>query len=184
MQQALLGACFTPDQQEAKDDVMTLKNVLFLGTGNATRSIMAEAYMNHAGRGLYRAFSAGSAPVGEVNPLAIETLRNIGVRGRNLSSKSLELFAMPIAPRMDLIVWVREEVGADGHRRWPGAPVMRHWKLVDPNDAGSSGARRKAAYLECFAQLRQNIDAVLLADPPLGTLMEHAARGEVLALEP
>lgn len=163
---------------------MTLKNVLFLGAGNANRSIMAEAYMNHAGRGLYRAFSAGSTPVGEVNPLTIETLRNIGVRGRNLSSKSVELFAMPIAPKMDLIVCVRERFGADAQRRWPGSPVLRHWALVDPNDVGGSGVARKTAYLECFAQLRQCIDAVLLADPPLGALMEHAARGEVLAAEP
>lgn len=140
--------------------------------------------MNHAGRGLYRSFSAGSTPLGEVNPMTIETLRNVGIRGRNLSSKSFELFAMPIAPKMHLIISVCGSGTAAQERRWPGAPVKRQWTLIDPNEAGGTGAERRAAYLECFAQLRQNIDAVLLADPPLGALMEHAARGEVLAFEP
>ena len=157
---------------------MTLKNVLFLGTQNTTRSIMAEAYMNHAGRGLYRAFSAGRSPAGEVNPLTIETLRTVGVRARRLSSKSWEVFAIPTAPKMDLIVSVCDQAAAGAQRHWPGAPVVRHWTLPDPNDVGGSAAHRKAAYLECFAQLRQYIDAVLLADPPLDALMNHATRAD------
>ena len=159
-----------------RDALMTLKNVLFLGTQNTTRSIMAEAYMNHAGRGLYRAFSAGSSPVGEVDPLTIETLRAVGVRCRNLSSKSRELFTMPTAPRMDLIISVCERAAAGTQWRWPGTPVVRHWRLADPKNVGGSSTQRKAAYLECFGQLRQHIDAVLLADPPLDALMKRATR--------
>lgn len=162
---------------------MTLKNVLFLGTGNAGRSIMAEAYMNHAGRGLYRAFSAGATPTGELHPLTVETLRDVGIRGRSLSSKSWQLFALTTAPRMDLIVHMGDM--EDGHMmpRWPGQPEFRHWNVADPLTGGGSCAQRKAAFVECFAQLRQNVDAILLAEPPLGALMEHAARGEVLAAE-
>ena len=162
---------------------MTLRNVLFVGTANAACSIMAEAYTNHVGRGLYRAFSAGDAPVGEVNPLAIETLRNAGIRCRNLSSKSLELFTMPVSPRMDMIVFVQAHIAPGAERNWPGAPVLRRWKLEDPNEFGGSIAWRKAANLECFAQLRQNIDALVLPDLSFDALMEHAARGEVLATE-
>ena len=162
---------------------MTLKNVLFLGTGNTARSIMAEAYMNYAGRGLYRAFSAGARPVGVVDPMAIQTLRDVGVRGRSLSSKSWEVFALTVAPRMDLIVTVCDQAAELPQPRWPGQPVLRKLAVDDPATAAGSFARHRTAYLECFAELRRHIDALLLAEPPLGVLMEHAARGEVLTLE-
>ena len=162
---------------------MTIRNVLFVGTGNSARSIMAEAYMNHAGRGLYRAFSAGNAPVGEVNPLTLEVLRDVGVRPRNLSSTSWELFALPAAPKMDLVITLCNEVKGLTPPVWPGAPKMHHWPLSDPSEAGISLGRKKAGYLDVFAQVRQHVDALLLQDPPLGALMEHAARGEVIAVD-
>ena len=51
--------------------------VLFVGTGNSTRSIIAEPILNSVGRGRFRAFSARSEPKGEIHPYALDLLRKL-----------------------------------------------------------------------------------------------------------
>jgi arsenate reductase len=55
------------------------KTILFVCVENAGRSQMAEGFFNkYAPRG-YRAVSAGSKPAGQVNPLAVQAMKEIGI---------------------------------------------------------------------------------------------------------
>jgi protein-tyrosine-phosphatase len=140
-----------------------LKNVLFLCTGNSARSILAEAYLNHAGAGRVRAYSAGSRPGGTVNPLAVELLRARGIDPGEPRSKSWDEFAAPGAPRMDLVVTVCDSAAGEACPVWPGAPARAHWGVDDPAAAQGSHERRRAAFAKAFADLKARIDAWLAA---------------------
>lgn len=140
-------------------------NVLFLCTGNSARSILAEALANHLGRERLRAFSAGSHPKGEVHPIALQVLEEIGFETANLSSKPWEVFAGADAPHMDLIVTVCDRAAGEACPVWPGHPVTAHWGIPDPAAMHGSEEQVHKAFLTALHQLQHRL-ALLLALKP------------------
>lgn len=55
------------------------KSVLFVCVENACRSQMAEGFLEHFGKERIEAYSAGSRPADQVNPLAIKAMRERGI---------------------------------------------------------------------------------------------------------
>jgi arsenate reductase len=152
-------------------------NVLFLCTGNSARSILAEALLNHLGRGRFRAYSAGSHPTGNVNPFALELLRNAGLPIEELRSKSWEGFAQPRAPAMDFIVTVCDNAAGEACPIWPGKPVTAHWGVADPAAVEGRDDQKRAAFREASAILRRRIE--MLAGLPIDELDESAMKREL-----
>ncbi len=110
-------------------------NTLFVCTGNRARSIMAEALLNHWGKGRFRAFSAGSHPNGEVHPLTIRLLSGRGLAIEHLRSKRWEEFAGPEAPAMDFIITLCDRAAGEVCPIWPGRRLTAHWGVEDPAEA-------------------------------------------------
>jgi len=123
-------------------------NILILCTHNSARSVLAESMLNHwAGRlgKDVRAFSAGSAPSGRINPLALEVLDAAGIDTSGARSKSWDEFAEADAPRMRAVITVCDSAAAEACPYWPGSPVKVHWGYPDPSNApGDDAARRQA----------------------------------------
>ena len=132
-------------------------HVLFLCTGNSARSIMAEALLNHLGRGRFRAFSAGSHPTGSVNPLALATLERNGLATKDARSKSWDEFATSGAPPMHFVFTVCDRAAQEICPVWPGQPMTAHWGIADPAAVQGDEATKARAFNLAFRELSARI---------------------------
>jgi arsenate reductase (thioredoxin) len=122
-------------------------NVLILCTHNSARSVLSEGMLNHWAQRLgkdVRAYSAGSAPSGRINPRALESLGDAGVDTSGVRSKSWDEFIGDAAPRMRIVITVCDQAAAEQCPYWPGSPVKVHWGYPDPSNAHE--ADRKLAF--------------------------------------
>jgi arsenate reductase len=131
--------------------------VLFLCTGNSARSIIAEALLNHWGKGRFHAYSAGSHPKGEVHPLALDALRRNHVPAEGFRSKSWDEFAKPEAPRLDFVFTVCDRAAAEVCPVWPGEPMTAHWGINDPAAVQGTSDEKERAFQKAFRELDARI---------------------------
>src|SRR4029079_17593624 len=132
-------------------------NVLFLCTGNSARSILAEAYLNAAGKGRFRAYSAGSHPAGKVTPPALDLRASNHLDTAGLRSKSWDEFARPGAPKLDFVFTVCDNAAGEVCPIWPGQPMTAHWGVPDPADAKGTEAEIGLAFKDAYRMLAQRI---------------------------
>lgn len=147
-------------------------NVLFLCTGNSARSQMAQALLDGLGRGRFRAYSAGSAPAADLQPLARELIAANGYPVDGLRPKSWDAFAGADAPRMDLVITVCDNAAGEACPVWPGQPAIAHWGVADP----ARTPHDPKAFRDAWQVLRRRIE-LLLALPldKLDTLAREQA---------
>lgn len=142
-------------------------NVLFLCTHNSARSIMAEAALNHLGRvkGVqrFRGFSAGSSPREnqQPNPLALRALQDAGMSTEGLSSKSWDVFALPDAPHMDLVITVCDNAAGEVCPFWPGQPATAHWGYADPSNAPGNDDKKLAAFKQTLLAIHRRLELLI-----------------------
>jgi arsenate reductase (thioredoxin) len=136
-------------------------NVLFLCTGNSARSVLAEVYLNAAGKGRFRAYSAGSQPAGSINPYALELLSKNRLDAAGLRSKSWDEFATPEAPVMDFVFSVCDQAAGEVCPMWPGQPMTAHWGVNDPAKVEGTDEQRRKAFMRAFTELATRINLFL-----------------------
>jgi arsenate reductase (thioredoxin) len=132
-------------------------NVLFLCTGNSARSIMAEAILNSLGRPKFKAFSAGSHPVGNVNPLALALLEKNRFPTTGLRSKDWSEFSQRDAPFLHFVFTVCDQAAAEPCPVWPGQPMTAHWGVHDPASVHGSDEDKRRAFLKAYTELYRRI---------------------------
>lgn len=133
-------------------------NVLFLCTGNSARSILAEALLQKRSANRFHAFSAGSQPKGAVHPLALKLLKNKGYEVENFRSKSWDEFALPDAPKMNIVVTVCDNAANEVCPFWPGTPSKFHWSIPDPAVAEGTEDEKMQAFQNAYELLETRIN--------------------------
>lgn len=143
-------------------------NVLFICTGNSARSIFAETILRDLGGDQFNAYSAGTRPASELNPLAVSMLQGKGHDTSGLSAKHISTYQGEDAPQMDFVFTVCDRAANEECPAWHGQPVTGHWSTPDPVKAEGVDAERMLAFQTAYGMLRNRIQA--FAALPFDTL--------------
>ena len=103
------------------------KRLLFVCVENSNRSQMAEAFARIQGGDKVEAYSAGSRPSGQVNPRAIEAMRELGYDLTKHTSKSLS--DLP-----DIEYDIVATMGCGDECPFVRAKRHEDWDIPDPRD--------------------------------------------------
>ena len=134
-------------------------NVLFICTGNSARSIFAESILRKEAEDRFVAYSAGTKPRSELNPFALEVLKQKGHDTSVLESKNVSVFQGDDAPDFDFVFTVCNQAANEECPAWTGQPVSAHWGMPDPVKVEGSNAEKSLAFHQSYGALLNRINA-------------------------
>lgn len=129
--------------------------VLFLCTGNSTRSQIAQALVEHADPSV-EAFSAGSHPE-NVHPSAVGVMREYGIEIAGRQSKHMSEF---IGQRFDFVISLCDKV-REICPEFPGEPRVIHWSIGDPGTVRGTVDETYPEFQRLAAELKTRIRFLL-----------------------
>ncbi|THV42363.1 arsenate reductase ArsC [Glycomyces buryatensis] len=109
-------------------------SVLFVCVHNAGRSQMAAGWLAHLAAGRVEVRSAGSAPADQVNPAAVEAMREVGI---DISAESPKILTYDAVEASDVCITMG---CGDACPVFPGKRYL-DWKLDDPAGQGVEAVR-------------------------------------------
>jgi protein-tyrosine-phosphatase len=142
-----------PDRQRTSG--LSSTRVLFLCTGNSTRSQIAEALLEHLSNNA-RAFSAGSHPK-KVHPNAVRVMNERGIDLRGRRAKHMGEF---VGQQFDYVISLCDRV-REVCPEFPGHPETVHWSMADPAAEGTSDEDTYPAFQRTAAELETRIRFLL-----------------------
>jgi arsenate reductase (thioredoxin) len=130
------------------------KRVLFLCTGNAVRSQMAEGWARHLHSGWLDAYSAGTEPKG-LDPRAVQVMREAGVDISSQASKGVVEFA---GQEFDLVVTVCD----CAKEACPYLPAKAniHHSFDDPSQISGDDEEVLDAFRRCRDEIREFVEGL------------------------
>ncbi len=133
-------------------------NILVLCTGNSCRSVLGEALFNHLGAGRFKAYSAGSHPLGRINTNALATLARHGLPTEGYVSQSWDEFE---DKQIDILISVCDSAAGEACPVYLGSAIRGHWGLTDPAHTTGGPDIIEAAFEATYATLEKRIQQLL-----------------------
>ncbi|PCG84734.1 phosphotyrosine protein phosphatase [Streptomyces sp. WZ.A104] len=109
-------------------------SVLFVCVHNAGRSQMAAAWLSHLAGDRVEVRSAGSAPADQVNPAAVEAMREVGI---NIAAETPKILTIDAVKASDVCITMG---CGDTCPVFPGKRYL-DWTLEDPAGRGVEAVR-------------------------------------------
>ena len=130
-----------------------MSRLLFLSSGHACRSQMAEMLTRRRGVGDVEIVSAGTELADSPHPLAVEVMKDLNLDLAETSPKSL---ADLLGTEFDVIV-VLDAAASVACPPLPGNPQHVDWNIQDPSKTEGKQTVKKQAFLSC----RDEIDRLV-----------------------
>lgn len=139
-----------------------IAQVLFVSRENAVRSVLAQACLDHLGKGKFRAYSCGVPAflATERNPWTEFALQATGIPCQDWGGKPWSQFTRNGAPRMDFVIALDAETLYD-HPVWPGQPETALWSYPELPSAKGTSQDAGAAALATLVSLRRRIELLV-----------------------
>ncbi len=136
---------------------MKKQKVLFLCTGNSCRSQMAEGLLKSVAGKHFEVFSAGMDPKGEIHPMAVQVMKEIGIDISGQNPKSLREFLGRQA--LSHMFVVCDKARQTCPRIWPGLiEKNRHyWPFDDPAEATGSDEEKIAVFRRVRDEIKEKL---------------------------
>ncbi len=133
------------------------QRVLVLCTGNSCRSQMGEGFLRQLGGVRFEPYSAGTEPAGEVNPLAVKTMAEVGI---DISAQEPKDLGVYDDEQFDLVITV-----CDGAKQacpmFLGARKSVHWSLEDPAEAEGTQTEQMVVFRAIRDEIRCRVDHLI-----------------------
>lgn len=156
-----------------------VRHVLFLGSANAARSLMAEAILREIDGARSEVFSAGVAAAASPDRGAMAMLLELGHEAGPLYAKPAATYRAADAPRMDVVITLCDRAANADLPAWPGHPVQAHWGLPDPVAEGTADA-----YARVYLTLRARLERLAALPPGLDRAALQQALDDLAGLGP
>lgn len=114
---------------------MTKPSVLFVCVHNAGRSQMAAGWLAHLAGDRIEVHSAGSEPANQLNPVAVESMREVGI---DITAAQPKLLSVEAVRDSDVVITMG---CGDTCPIFPGKRY-EEWDLTDPAGQGIDVVRR------------------------------------------